>query len=82
MHRMAKMRLMLGMLHIAPWCYYPLTLQYTSSQYAQAAAGGPLGSQGHGSWHGRRGGPSNALGQQGLALTVRHTRLTVPALIH
>ena len=35
-----QIRLMLGMLHVVPWRYYPLTLQYLSSTYAQLSVGG------------------------------------------
>ena len=33
-----QLKLLLGMLHLSPWCFFPLTLQYLSSTYAQEAA--------------------------------------------
>ena len=34
-----QIRIMLGMLHASPWRYYPLSLQYLSSTYAQLSVG-------------------------------------------
>ncbi len=34
-----KVRLLVGMLHESPWCYYPLTLQFMSQEHAQLMAG-------------------------------------------
>lgn len=34
-----KIRLMIEMLHLSPWRYFPLTLQYLSSTYAQLSVG-------------------------------------------
>jgi len=38
-----QIRMLLGMLHASPWRYYPLTLQYLSSTYAQLSVGKAFG---------------------------------------